>query len=266
MTALLQRHLSRNGPVIDTDCDGVLAGKVIMNALRLLPIALGAGALAVAAAPAHALISTQTVGPYSFKTSGTTPQTTPISITPFSASAASTLTGVKLSLPTPQPQFGGQVGLVPAFAPAPVNFSATGTPSFTFSSSAGTLSTTASTITITPNSVSSQTVAAASGTFNGTAASGIPTFGSPTLQAYFAGSPQIISYSTTYSGSSIPVGGALAFNGGTGLNPTTLEGDFYIQYQYLSEVPAPLPIAGAAMAFAHTRRLRKRIKARQAPA
>lgn len=234
-----------------------------MITLRLLPIALGAAAVAMAAPAAHALISTQTVGPYSFNTTGLSATTTPINVAPFSAADPSTLTGVKLAFSAPLPQFSGQIGLLPGFASGSVSFSATGTPSFSFSESAGTLSTTASTITLTPSSVSTQTASAASGAFNGSVESGIPTFGFETLQAYFSGAPMIVSYITTYSGSSNPSGAGLVFGGGTGLNPTLFGGSFYIEYEYLADVPAPLPIAGAAMAFAHSRRLRKRIRARQ---
>jgi hypothetical protein len=230
-----------------------------MKSVRYGLVGLGM-ALVSSAIPAHA--ATQTVGGFSFSTSGQSEVTSPtIPITPFTAGPSSSLTAVKIYFQSPAPTFGGDVGLIPGFAAPPVAFTAEGTPLFSFSGGNGSLTTTGGSVTLTPSSASVQTVATASGSFTGVPVGSISTTGNPSLQSYFSTSPLIEKYKTAYSSATVPSGGSGAYDGGTGLNPTTLSGQFYIQYEYTgAPVPGPVPLLGASAAFAYSRRIRRRIK------
>lgn len=222
-------------------------------------LALGAGAAVVTTVLPAQAFSTQQVGPYSFSTTGTG-LTTPgggITIDPFTADSASTLTAVKLIFQPTYPAFSGTATLVNISA-SPISFTATGQVLFNFSNSTQ-LTGAAAALSLNPNSGSGITTPSiVTGTYNPSTTT-TATTNTTALQNYFAGAPSITSYLTTYNfTASDPA------NGFMGFSATTLSGNFYIQYQYTATVPAPLPIAGAAMAFAHSRRLRKRIKARQA--
>jgi hypothetical protein len=236
-----------------------------MNNIRLGIFGLGM-ALVGLSGPAQAAppMSTQTVGGYTFSTTGTASVTSPvIPIAPFTAGLPTSLTSVKIYFQGTKPSFGGQAGLLPGFGGSK-SFTATGTPTFNFSSGAGSLTTTAGSITLNPSSAGSNSVSAASGNFNGIALGGIST-NTLTLQTYFSGSPQIASYSMAYSGNSAPVGGSVIFDGAIGqVLPTTLSGQFYIQYEYTlppsATTPGPLPLLGAGAAFTFSRQIRRRIK------
>jgi hypothetical protein len=223
-------------------------------------------------APSQAVAATQTVGGYSFKTIGQTPVSSAISIAPFTAGAPITLQSVKLYFdPSSKPAFGGQAGLNCGFGCQqipPTAFTANGTPTFNFSGSNGSLTTDSSgLVTLDPNTATSSIVATSKGSFNASPTAGIPTSGNGALQAYFSGSPLISSYQTLYSAQSLPPGASIVWDGNTLpptlFDPTTLEGQFYVQYNYSGHgapVPGPLPILGAGAAFAYSRQIRKRIK------
>jgi len=216
--------------------------------------------------PAHAgaPMSVQTVGGYSFSTSGSGSVTSPtIPIAPFTAGLPASLTAVKIYFQNTLPVFGVDAGLLPGFVSSP-SFSATGTPTFVFSSGAGSLTTSPGSITLSPSSTAVTTVATARGNFTGAPLGSIAT-NTLLLQNYFSGSPQVNSYATTYASFTSPAGGAVVFDGTTGLfDPTTLSGQFYIQYEYTSPpsatTPGPLPLLGAGAAFAYSRQIRRRIK------
>jgi hypothetical protein len=213
-------------------------------------------------APSQASAAVQTVGAYNFNTSGQTLNTSAITIAPFTAGAPNTLTAVKLFFKSPKPTFGGQAGLNCGFGCTNTQFTANGTPTFNFSAGAGSLTTdNQGLVTLTPNQASTSTIATSSGTFNGNVVSGIAT-NNPTLKTYFSGTPTISSYQTLYSAITMPPGASIVWDGNASpfFGPTTLGGDFYIQYEYTSAVPGPLPILGAGAAFAYSRQIRKRIK------
>jgi len=216
-------------------------------------------------APSHVLAATQDVGPFSFNTIGQNLNTSAIPISPFTGDP-SKLTAVRLFFKDPKPVFAGAAGLNCGFGCSSTIFTANGTPTFNFSAGSGSVTTNnAGLVTLTPNTTSVTTIAASSGSFNGAAIGGIPTSASTTLQAYFSGSPsgspQISSVQTLYSAITMPPGASIVWDGLAGVfPPTTLAGQFYIEYEYTSAVPGPLPILGAGAAFAYSRQIRKRIK------
>ena len=217
-------------------------------------------------APSQAVAATQTVGGYSFKTIGQTAVTSPaISIAPFTAGAPSTLMAVRLYFqPSSKPTFGGQAGLNCGFGCSSTVFTANGTPTFNFSGGNGSVTTdNLGLVTLDPNTTSVTAIADSKGSFNGSPLGGIPTSGNAPLQTYFSGSPSISSYQTLYSAQTLPPGASIVWDGLVGqFDPTTLEGEFSIEYEYTggTSVPGPLPILGAGAAFAYSRQIRKRIK------
>ena len=214
--------------------------------------------------PSHVLAATQDVGPFSFNTIGQNVNTFAIPISPFTAAAPNKLTAVRLLFKDPKPVFDGEAGLNCGFGCNGTVFTASGTPTFNFSAGSGSVTTNnAGLVTLAPNTTSVTTVATSSGSFNGAAVGGLPTSASPTLQAYFSGSPLISSVQTLYSAQTLPPGASVVWDGVAGLfGPTTLAGQFYIEYEYTGDtaVPGPLPILGAGAAFAYSRQIRKRIK------
>lgn len=210
-------------------------------------------------------IGVQTVGAFSFSTTGNTPNTTQIPITPFTADVPGTLTAVKIYFQPTLPVFGGEARLLTDGDP--VNFTNTGALTFSFTSSSGQLTTNPGNITLSPSSASVNTTATASGNFTGAPLGSIAT-NTPTLQSYFSSSPTVDNYFATYVGFSTPSGGSInnlgKFTGTGQYAATTLSGQFYIQYEYTKPVastPGPLPLLGAGAAFAYSRQIRRKIKA-----
>ena len=207
----------------------------------------------------------QEVGGFNFSTSGASVNNSAIPITPFSAADASKLTAVKIYFKPTLPTFGGQARLMADGDPT--DFANTGKLTFNFTSGSGALTTTPSSITLNPSNASANTTATANGNFTGVAIGSITT-NTGLLQSYFSGAPMIGDYFATYASSSTPDGGSVNNNGkstGTGQYlPTTLGGQFYVQYEYaqdVSSVPGPLPLLGAAAAFGYSRQIRRKIKA-----
>ena len=224
----------------------------------LLLLAAGA-AMATIAAPAHAITQTQTVGPQSFSVTGTTPSTAPIVFTGFN-STLGTLTAVKLSNSAGgngyTATFSGTIGLG-QFDTVTRTYTAAGTPGFIFSNGSALSGSTGSVI-LTPPQVSTVglTPSTASGTYTNTSSSSIAV-NTPTLQAYFTGSPTINFYSAVWT-LTAPDGGGF-FNNALTMNSSQL----YLTYEYddgVNPVPGPLPVLGAGAAFGFSRKLRKRIR------
>lgn len=230
--------------------------------VRLAPLsaiaALGPAALiATASLPARAF-STQTVGPYNFTIVSTdsasnNPTTLNIPIDPFTDGTSSQLSGVKIIINSATTS-----GDIIAGNPSPVtaNSSASNRLEFTFASTPTSfVQTSSNPVSLSPGAIPQGfTTVSLAGTFT-TASTNVLAL-NPSVQAYFTGSPTIAAGLASYN-----------FNPSTGLlldlTNATVSGNLSVEYQY---VPSPLPIVGAAVAFAHSRRLRKRIKARQATA
>jgi hypothetical protein len=238
-----------------------------MNTRFLLLAAAGA-AIASTAAPAHAILRIQTVGPLSYSTSGTTTSTstTPVSFAGFNTSLG-TLSGVLLTNSAGKSiagTFGGQVSIA-KLSGSTRTFTASAAPTFIFSNASALAGSSAS-VTLTPNVVSGAgvqgVIATASGSYSGsTSALATNTLA---LKNYFSGAPTISSYFTSWIITSNPTGGLSSVD----LDPldgtsATLSGQLYLSYQYDDgkiDVPGPLPILGAGAAFGLSRKLRKRIR------
>lgn len=149
-------------------------------------------------------------------------------------------------------------------------------PTFSFGTSPTTsASSTAQAITTATNTVTGSGAQSVVTTASG---SWVNPFGSvavntPALRSYFSGAPSITSYSTAYniatctntslqtaSGCSVVVNDdpTEPF-----MTSTSFAGTLFVDYEYEippAATPGPLPIVGAGVAFAASRRLRRRIK------
>ena len=228
-----------------------------------LVLAAGA-AVSTMASPAHAITQTQTVGPVSFSTLGTTvsTSTSPTSFAGFNASLG-TLTAVKLTNSSGgnlTGAFGGSIG-IGTFLTSGANpvFTAQATPTFTFSNGS-TITGPADNAILTPNFVTVganpvSTTANASGSYSG--ATQAIAIGNSALLAYFTASPTINSYSALWTLNATNSGAffnnAITFSG-TDLSLT------YVYDDGVNPVPGPLPVLGAGAAFGFSRKLRQRIR------
>ena len=235
---------------------------------RFFLLAAAGATFASTAAPAHAILQIQTVGPLSYSTAGTatSTSTTPVSFAGFNTSLG-TLSGVMLTNSAGKNiagTFGGQVSIA-KLSGSTKTFTASAAPTFIFSN-ASTLTGSSNSVTLTPNVVSGAgvqgVIAAASGSYSGsTSALATNTLA---LKSYFSGAPTISSYYTSWTIASKPVGGLSTVD----LDPqdgtsATLSGQLYLTYEYDDgkiDVPGPLPILGASVAFGFSRKLRKRIR------
>lgn len=234
--------------------------------MSLSGLAVAGAALLVSSAPAEAV--TYVTLPVSYSMTGTNAaNSTPASLVfaPFSVPGvpASNLTAVRIHS-TSTGTYGGTASLVSLNAGGSTTFSFSGTPLFRFSNNQS-LSGDTVAGTLTPNTTGSgigtTVVASVSGVYPGVnfTSSAIPV-NTPTLQTYFTtGSPTINFYRIDYAVNSGPPAGATDFS------TATFTGQLYLSYEYTpANVPAPTAIAGAAAAFAYTRRLKaqsKRIRA-----
>jgi hypothetical protein len=249
-------------------------GTLFLSLMKLRTFLLAGGVAAFAASttsPAQAVLAFQTVGPVSFSTSGTAASTNSLVFAPFSAAPQSSLTGIRLSGPLPNQMLMGSFSENVSLAKlsgANRTFTASGTPSFTFSNGSN-LAGTASGITLSPNTVSGPgtqgVISTISGNYLGSFSS--LTTNTPALRNYFStGSPTINNYMTAYTFNSTPAGGLASAD----LDPldgtsAVFSGMVYVTYEYddgttATTVPAPLPLLGAASAFGFTRKLRRRIQ------
>jgi hypothetical protein len=240
-------------------------------------LVIAAGMLAASTvSPAHAIIQTQTVGPASFSTSGTTVSTStvPISFAGFNT-ALGTLSSVRLTNGTGgniAGTFGGDVSLAKISGPART-FTASAFPTFIFSNLSS-FSGSGSSVTlggpggqldgtyIVSGTGTQGAIATAGGSYSGTT-SALAT-NSIALRNYFSGTPTINSYFTNWTIASTPAGGLstvdLLPEDGTS---ATLSGQLYLTYEYddgVNPVPGPLPVLGAGAAFGFSRKLRQRIR------
>jgi len=218
------------------------------------------------ALPAHAVTQTLTVGPSSFSTTGTavSTATTPTSFTGFNTSLG-TLTAVKLTNSSGgniQATFNGTIG-IGTFIITPPNsgnpvFTAQATPTFGFSNGS-TITGSIGGATLTPDTVTVggipvSTSATGSGVYSG--ATTAIAINNPGLAAYFAAAPTINNYSALWTLNATN-------NGAFFSNALTLSGSqLYLTYEYDDglDVPGPLPVLGAGVAFGFSRKLRKRIR------
>jgi hypothetical protein len=216
------------------------------------------------AAPAHAVLATQTVGPVSFSTSGTaiSTSTTPSSFPGFNTSLG-TLSGVKVTNAAGNAftgTFSGNGAIGNIFGSTTRVYTLTAFPAFSFSNSSS-ISGTPAPVTISPNSIPPNTLTTLSGNYSGTTTS--ITTNTPVLKSYFSGSPAISSYLTSYSFSSVPSGGASTVEP-EGVTWATFSGNIWLTYEYEAaptiETPSPLPLLGAGAAFMFSRKLRRRIQ------
>ncbi|MFN5192895.1 MAG: hypothetical protein ACK5E6_00510 [Cyanobacteriota bacterium] len=244
-------------------CIGMAQSSLIASKISSL---LAAGtALLVSAAPANAVnIYTQNVGPVAYSMLGTDSanNSSPpsLSFAPFvppSGWTVDKLVSVRISTLTTG-TFGGSASLVSLDGSNITSFTIRGTPTFRFSNNQSLSGASASGI-LTPNTTSpgigSVTNATVSGGYSSSnyAGSSIAITDS-NLRSYFTtGNPTIDVYKIVYSSAQSPNPGATSFAS------TTFNGNLYISYQY-EDVPAPSVMAGAAVAFAYTRRLRVQSK------
>ncbi|MCX5952276.1 MAG: hypothetical protein NTZ40_02010 [Cyanobacteria bacterium] len=227
---------------------------------------------AIATAPAaQAVLAFQTVGPVAFSTSGTAVNSSNLVFAPFNAAPAASLTGIRISGANPNDMLLGSFSENASLAKlsgASRTFTATGTPTFTFSNGSN-LTGTASSITLTPNTVTGAgtqgVISTLSGNYLGSFSS--LTTNTPTLRNYFStGTPTINNSVTAYAIVSTPVGGvsSVDLDPGDGVS-AVFSGIVYVTYEYddgtvAASVPTPLPLLGAGAAFGFTRKLRRRIQ------
>ena len=231
--------------------------------MKFQPILLAGGiAMVAAAAPAHAVLATQTVGPVSFSTSGTAASTTPISFLGFNSSLGS-LSGVKITNAAGNAfvgTFSGNGAIGNLFGSTVRTYTLTAFPTFSFSNSSNAAGTPAP-VTISPNSVPPNTLTALSGSYSGTTTS-IAT-NTAILRSYFSGAPAISSYVTSYTFASSPTGGSSTLEP-EGATWATFSGNIWLTYEYgaapAAQTPGPLPLLGAGAAFMFSRKLRRRIQ------
>jgi hypothetical protein len=224
----------------------------------------GGIAMVAAAAPAHAVMATQTVGPVSFSTSGTaaSTSTTPTSFPGFNTSLG-TLTGVKITNAAGNAfvgTFSGNGAIGNLFGSTVRTYTLTAFPTFSFSNSSSVAGTPAP-VTISPNSLPPNALTALSGNYSGTTTS--VSTNTPILKSYFSGTPAISSYVTNYTFTSSPTGG-LSTVEPEGATWATFSGNIWLTYEYdaapAAQTPGPLPLLGAGAAFMFSRKLRRRIQ------
>jgi hypothetical protein len=240
-----------------------------------LRLAVGAAFIGLLSGPAHAL-SVQTVSAGAFQTLGSAGSTAPLSFAPFTAGPASWLSGVKLRVVNGA--FSQQIFLSKNnTGPSGRQMTINALPTFNFGSTPATISgTTAQAVVATPNTVTGSgpqsVTATASGAWT-TPFSSLST-NTNTLRNYFAGTPSISSYSTSYSLASCintttsTTAGNCTFAVDDDptepfMNPTLFSGTLMVDYEYEippAATPGPIPILGAGAAFAASRRLRRRIQ------
>jgi len=234
-----------------------------MRPTTLLAASALAACACVQAAPAHAVLAYQTVGPVSWSITGSTPSTstTPAAFTGFNT-ALGTLTGVRLTDAARNDitgTFGGSVQFGQFDATSRTYFAKLMSLGFAFTNSSVVSFSGSTPVTLTPNALSAfgQIIANGSGPFTGTTNS-IAT-NTNALRTYFSGSPTINSITGAWDLGSNPAGGF------TGTNALTLSSTaLYLTYEYddgnlPAGAPSPLPILGASIAFRFSRKLRQRI-------
>jgi len=227
-------------------------------------LVIGGISVVAAAAPAHAVMATQTVGPVSFSTSGSTASTStsPSSFPGFNTSLG-TLTWVKISNGAGNSfsgTFSGNAAIGNLFGSTARTYTLTAAPTFTFSN-ASVISGTPSSVTLNPNTIPPNAPTALSGNYSGST-SAIAT-NTNLLKTYFSGAPAISSYLTSYNFTSVPSGGGFTADP-EGITPAIFSGSIWLTYEYepapTSQTPGPLPLLGAGSAFVFSRKLRRRIQ------
>jgi len=234
-----------------------------MRPTTLLAATALAACACVQAAPAHAVLAYQTVGPVSWSITGSTPSTstTPTAFTGFNT-ALGTLTGVRLTDAARNDitgTFGGSVQFGQFDATSRTYFAKLMSLGFAFTNSSIVSFSGSAPVTLAPNALSAfgQITANGSGAFTGTTNS-IAT-NTNALRTYFSGSPTINSITGAWDTGSNLAGGF------TGTNALTLSSTaLYLTYEYddgklPAGAPSPLPILGASIAFRFSRKLRQRI-------
>jgi hypothetical protein len=222
----------------------------------------------VQAAPAHAVLAYQTVGPVSWSITGATPSTstTPTAFAGFNT-VLGTLSGVKLTDASGNNITGAFGGSVPIgqFDSVSRTYNAKlMSLGFTFSDSgSSTISYIGNApVTLTPNTLSAPSfgpiTAIGSGSFSGSTTS--ITTNTPALRSYFSATPTISNITGSWDFSTNPVNGAFLTPNSLTLSSTAL----YLTYEYddgklPAGAPSPLPILGASIAFRFSRKLRQRI-------
>ena len=236
-----------------------------MRPTTLLAASALAACACVQAAPAHAVLAYQTVGPVSWSITGATPSpsTSPAAFTGFNT-ALGTLTGVRLTDAARNNitgTFGGSVPIGQADATSRTYIAKLMSLGFAFSDSSTISFVGNSPVTLTPNTLSAIgfSTAFGSGSFSGSTTS-IAT-NTPTLRSYFSGTPTISSITGSWDFSSNPSSGAFF---GTPNALTLSSPALYLTYEYddgklPAGAPSPLPILGASIAFRFSRKLRQRI-------
>jgi len=244
----------------------------MLSLRRTFAATLTFGSIFVAAGPAQAL-SIQSVSAGPFTTTGSNANTTPISFGGFTAGPAAWLSGVKLRIVSGA--FSQNIQLVKSSTGARI-MTVNALPTFSFGTSPTTsASSTAQAITTATNTVTGSGAQSVVTTASG---SWVNPFGSvavntPALRSYFAGAPSITSYSTAYNIATCTTT-ALAPASGCSIvvnddpqepfmTSTSFAGTLFVDYEYEippAATPGPLPIVGAGVAFAASRRLRRRIK------
>jgi hypothetical protein len=204
------------------------------------------------------------VGPVGYTINGATPASVSISIPRFFNLAgvpSSNLSAVKLSSATTG-AFSGTALLINAGS-GTTSYSFTSSPSFTFSNGS-ILSGAAQPGSLSPSSLAPgapNTSASLSGSYSGSGYSGSSiTVDNQALIDYFtgtgssSGNPVITTAFAGYAASYAPPG-----DGASNFNNAIFSGNLYVAYEYV-DVPAPSAIAGAAAAFAYTRRMKDQSK------
>jgi len=250
----------------------------MLSLRRTFAATLTFGSILVAAGPAQAL-SIQSVSAGSFTTTGTTTNTAPLTFSPFTAGPPSTLSGVKLRIVSGS--FSQQLTLQKTnTGSSSRTVTVSGLPTFNFGTTPTIFSpTTAQLITTSVDGTPTSTVTGTGPQSLITTASGnwvnpftaIST-NTPALRNYFSGTPSITTYATAYNQVSCLNGSASASNCGFQVNDdptdsfmisTQFSGTLFVDYEYElppAATPGPLPVVGAGVAFAASRRLRRRIK------
>jgi len=234
-----------------------------MRPTTLLAATALAACACVQAAPAHAVLAYQTVGPVSWSITGSTPSTstTPTAFAGFNT-ALGTLTGVRLTDGLQRDisgTFGGSVQIGQFDDTSRTYFAKLMSLGFAFTNSSIVSFNGNAPVTLTPNTLNAVgfVTANGSGAFAGTTNS-IAT-NTNALRTYFSGTPTINSITGAWDISSNPTGG---LNGTNALTLTSRS--LYLTYEYddgklPAGAPSPLPILGASIAFRFSRKLRQRI-------
>lgn len=215
---------------------------------------LGAATATIATIDPAKAFSTVPGGTYTFTSPLTATPTNPnITFTAPTSPTGTTLSVVKINFNNLQ--FGGSASLGnPTGSPVSAIIQGAITLDFGVLPSINT-TTTASAATLSSSTVPSLSFANPnlSGSFGPTSL--LISMTTPTVRSYFEGGATIVTSNVNFSTSP----NTLLAN----FTASQITGSFDVEYQY---VPGPLPLAGAAVAFAQSRRLRQRIKARQAGA